>query len=162
MFSQSAWKIQFNNSIPAGIYLLKVNSKNTSTRYEICSKLTFKVHNKDTRTTSVSSVWCLYCKLWTYFTICSKVSIVYFKQKNVHWGVFTLVGSCPLPTDMYRKIKYLCLHPSHTTTRNVKSIPEWPILQKKLLKNSGAMGKWVAMFLRYYPRSRYTGIKSSD
>ena len=28
----------------------------------------FKVHNKDIRTMSVTSFWCLYCYLWTYFT----------------------------------------------------------------------------------------------
>ena len=31
-----------NHSIPAGIYLLKVNNRNTRTRCEICSKLTIK------------------------------------------------------------------------------------------------------------------------
>ena len=36
------------NNFPAGIYLLKVNNRNTRTRCEICSKLTI---NKDTRTT---------------------------------------------------------------------------------------------------------------
>ena len=30
----------FQGSIPAGIYLLKVNNRNTRTRCEICSKLT--------------------------------------------------------------------------------------------------------------------------
>ena len=29
--------------IPAGNYLLKVNNRNTTTRYEICSKLTIKI-----------------------------------------------------------------------------------------------------------------------
>ena len=29
-------------ALPAGIYLLKVNNKNTRTRCEICSKLTIK------------------------------------------------------------------------------------------------------------------------
>ena len=36
----------------------------------------FKVNNKDTRTTSMASFWYLYCKLLTYFTPCSSVSIV--------------------------------------------------------------------------------------
>ena len=31
-----------NVQIPAGIYLLKVNNRNTRTRCEICSKLTIK------------------------------------------------------------------------------------------------------------------------
>ena len=43
VFSQSAWKIQFTNFMPAGIYLLKFNSTNTRTRFEICSKLTKKI-----------------------------------------------------------------------------------------------------------------------
>ena len=30
------------NSIPVGIYMLKVNNRNTTTRFEICSKLTLK------------------------------------------------------------------------------------------------------------------------
>ena len=34
--------IESNNSIPAGIYLFKVNNRNTGTRCEKCSKLTIK------------------------------------------------------------------------------------------------------------------------
>ena len=36
----------------------------------------FKVNNKDTRTTSLTSFWCLYCLLWTYFTPFCSASIV--------------------------------------------------------------------------------------
>ena len=57
------------------------------------------------------------------------------------WDVFTLVGRCPLPTDVYRKIKYQRLHLSHAIIQNVKFMPEWPTLQEKLIKNSGTMGK---------------------
>ena len=32
-----------NNEDPAGIYLLKVNNRNTRTRRKICSKLTIKI-----------------------------------------------------------------------------------------------------------------------
>ena len=32
----------FFSTIPAGIYLLKVNNRNTKTRFEICSELTIK------------------------------------------------------------------------------------------------------------------------
>ena len=45
------WKTQFNNSIPTCIYLLKVNSRKTKTRYEICSKLTIKIQE-----------WCPCCR----------------------------------------------------------------------------------------------------
>ena len=44
---------------------------------EQCVKFV-QINNKDTRTTSITSFWCLYCKLWTYFTPCSCVSIVNF------------------------------------------------------------------------------------
>ena len=33
---------EFLKHCPPGIYLLKVNNRNTRTRYEICSKLTIK------------------------------------------------------------------------------------------------------------------------
>ena len=39
----------------------------------------FKVNNKDTRTTLLTSFWCLYCWLWMYFTPCSSVSIIKFE-----------------------------------------------------------------------------------
>ena len=35
----------------------------------------FKVNKKDTRMTSMTSFWCLYCFLWTYSTLFSSVSI---------------------------------------------------------------------------------------
>ena len=34
---------QWLASIPAGIYLLKVNNRNTRAKFEICSKLTIKI-----------------------------------------------------------------------------------------------------------------------
>ena len=40
----------------------------------------FKVNNKDTRRTSATSLWCLYCWLWIDFTHCSSVSIVDLEQ----------------------------------------------------------------------------------
>ena len=42
----------------------------------------FKVYNKDTRTTSVTSFWCLYSEPWTDFIHCYEVSIVDFEQIN--------------------------------------------------------------------------------
>ena len=33
----------FNEQLPAGIYLLKINNRNTRTRREICSELTIKM-----------------------------------------------------------------------------------------------------------------------
>ena len=50
--------------IPAGIYLLKVNNRNTRARCEICSKLT----------------------IFFYFSI-SSVSIVNFEQVNAGWDI---------------------------------------------------------------------------
>ena len=59
-------KFEVRKLYPVGIYLLKVNNRNTRTRREICSKF----NNKDTRTTS----------LCIYFTPFSSVSIVDFEQ----------------------------------------------------------------------------------
>ena len=42
-----------SNLNPAGIYMFKVNNRNTRTRCEICSKLTIKTPER--------SFWCLYC-----------------------------------------------------------------------------------------------------
>ena len=41
---------------PVGIYLLKVNNRNTRTRCEICSKLTIKIPEQ-----RQASFWYLYC-----------------------------------------------------------------------------------------------------
>ena len=41
---QTSWKVFVN--IPAGIYLLKVNNRNTRTRCEICSKLIIKISER--------------------------------------------------------------------------------------------------------------------
>ena len=43
----------------------------------------FKVNNKDTRVTSLTSFWCLYCYLWTCFTPFSSVFTVNFEQVNM-------------------------------------------------------------------------------
>ena len=44
-FEASIWKIYLSHImfIPAGIYLLKINNRNTRKRSEICSKLTIKI-----------------------------------------------------------------------------------------------------------------------
>ena len=55
---------------PAGIYLLKVNYKNTRIRCEICSKLTIK-------TPVIVN--------FEHVTPCSSVSTVNFEQVNAGW-----------------------------------------------------------------------------
>ena len=45
----------------------------------------FKVNNKDTRTTPLASFWYLYGQLWTYFTLCSTVSIINFEHVIAGW-----------------------------------------------------------------------------
>ena len=47
----------------------------------------FKVNNKDTRVTSLSSFWYFHWKLWTYFTPFSIVSFTYYEQVNICWEV---------------------------------------------------------------------------
>ena len=43
----------------------------------------FKSNNKNTRTTSMTSLWCFYCQLWTYIIPFSGVSIYDFEQVTV-------------------------------------------------------------------------------
>ena len=45
----------------------------------------FKITNKKTRRTSLTLFWCLYFKLWTYYTYCSSVSIVESEQVTAGW-----------------------------------------------------------------------------
>ena len=47
---QYGWLDRKKHLVPVGIYLLKVNNRNTRTSCEICSKLTAK-----------TTAWCLYC-----------------------------------------------------------------------------------------------------
>ena len=67
------------SQIPAGIYLLKVNKRNTRTRCEICSKLT--INNRP------PGVVLVYLLTLTYFTPCSSVSFVNFQQVNAGWDI---------------------------------------------------------------------------
>ena len=57
----------------------------------------FKVNNKETRTTSLTSFWFLYCWHWTYLTPCSSASIVNFEHVNADWGVTNF----PTPNHTY-------------------------------------------------------------
>ena len=64
-------KDESRSTIPAGIYLLKVNNRNTRTRCEICSKLTIKTPER--RQWRRSGV---------FIVNFSSVSIVNFEQVN--------------------------------------------------------------------------------
>ena len=66
--------------LPLGIYVLKVNNRNTRKRSEICSKLTMKKQN------DVSYVVLVFLSLtMKYLTPFSSVFIVDFEQVNVSW-----------------------------------------------------------------------------
>ena len=60
------------HDLSASIYLLKVNTRNTRTRCEICTKLTIKIPER--------------CQRRQYFTLCSTVSMVNFKHVIVGWA----------------------------------------------------------------------------
>ena len=59
-----------SNHVPAGIYLFKVNNRNTWTMYEICSKLTIKIPERCwwslllTLNRFHTLLWYFYCWLW--------------------------------------------------------------------------------------------------
>ena len=63
-------------SITASIYYSQKNVWNL-----------FKVNNKDTWRTSLTSFCCLFCYLWINFTHCSSVSIIDFEPINTGWDV---------------------------------------------------------------------------
>ena len=60
----------------------------------------FQVNNKDTRTTPMTSFWCLYCKLETYFTPCPSVSIVNLEHVIAGW-VYELFSETLLTNFKY-------------------------------------------------------------
>ena len=98
--------LQLSRNYRAGIYLLKVNNKNTRTRCEICSKLTIKTPER--RHWCRSGVFIVIFEhirllvlvfllltlgvvlvslllLWTYFTLCFDVSITNFEHVIAGW-----------------------------------------------------------------------------
>ena len=62
------------------IKLFNVNNKTPEKLWNM-----LKGNNKDTRTTSLTSFCCLYCKLWKYLTFSSSVAIVDFEHITVCW-----------------------------------------------------------------------------
>ena len=67
--------------IPVGFYMFKVSNRNTKTSCKTYSNLTIKTPERRQWRRSGG----FYCKLWTYFTVCSSVSIVKFEQVNAGW-----------------------------------------------------------------------------
>ena len=96
---------------PVGIYLLKVNKRNTGTRCEICSKLTIKTPERHQwRRSGVFIV-----DFEHYFTPCSCVSIVNFEHVNADWesfgtksrnGKFSICNNFNFPNIMKGQLKY--------------------------------------------------------
>ena len=52
----------------------------------------FEVNNNNTKMTSITLFWCLYCKLSANFTHCSKVSIINFRQVYAAWVTFLIIS----------------------------------------------------------------------
>ena len=66
---------------PAGIYLFKVDNRNTRTRCEVCSKLTIKTPERPHwRPSGVFIV-----NFEHIYTSCSSVSVVNFEKVNADW-----------------------------------------------------------------------------
>ena len=68
---------------PTDISFFKVNRA----MCETCLKVT----NKDTKTMTLMSLWCLYYSIWTEFTLYSGVSTVEFEQVNAGLETFVCV-----------------------------------------------------------------------
>ena len=65
LMSAKFWKPV--KACPAGIYLFKINKKNTRLMR------------------SITSFWCFYCQFWTDFKHSSRVSIVDLEQVHISW-----------------------------------------------------------------------------
>ena len=46
-----------------------------------------KANNKDSRTMSLTSLWCLYQQLRTYPTLHSNATISDFEKANIYWAI---------------------------------------------------------------------------
>ena len=81
--------------------------------------------NCSTFTTSMTSFWCLYCKLWTNFTLRSHVSMVDFEQLNADWGAPKFSSFSTLFAFVITKWVIYCrkLDPKHfhTTLKHLKN-----------------------------------------
>ena len=53
--------------------------------------------NNDTTTMSLTSLWCLYCEVWTDFTPYSSISIVGLEHINVFWELGPWFTFLPTP-----------------------------------------------------------------
>ena len=134
----------------ANVYLFKVNNRNSRKKVWIM----LEAINKNTRTMSITSFWCFYCKLWTYFVPFSNVSIVDFEEVNVSWVSSVLVSqwifnpSRPNPgrrekskLDFYFHTSLWCLK------RFYECLKGQFLFQYKFQKRTGQEG-WPAILLR--------------
>ena len=69
----------------------------------------FRFNNKDTRTTSMTSFWCLDCWFGTYIAHIAGVFIGYFEQVNNGWLIisseFSVTFSTELPRSLRQKLR---------------------------------------------------------
>ena len=77
------YKIRQKNTFPASIYLLKVNNRNTRTRWDICSKLAIKIPGQ--------YQWHRFGVFTVNFEWISHLDLVFFLKKNFmalfyEWG----------------------------------------------------------------------------
>ena len=62
-----------------------------------------KANNKDTRTTSLGSLWCLHHQLQTHPTLHSNAPISDLEKANVYWAIIISRENTPKvkPTEVY-------------------------------------------------------------
>ena len=77
------YKIRQKNTFPASMYLLKVNNRNTRTRWDICSKLAIKIPGQ--------YQWHCFGVFTVNFEWISHLDLVFFLKKNFmalfyEWG----------------------------------------------------------------------------
>ena len=66
----------------------------------------FGAGNEETRTTSLASCWCLYCRLWAWLELCSGVFVVEFGQANAGWVLVILMTRFLLTNNIFDWLIY--------------------------------------------------------
>ena len=96
----------------------------------------FKVNNKDTRTTPLALLWCLYCLLWTYFSLYSCVFMVIFERVIAGWDNCAMFHHFRISVTDFRKWGFFCTsHPWAALKKPILNRVNWlPVLFSSVIR----------------------------
>ena len=132
------------NFIPAGIYLLKVNKRNTTAKCEICSKLTIKISERRRRRCSHRSCKKSVLKNLANFTgedLCWSLFSIKLQDRSSHRSV----KKCVLKNFANLRGKHLCWTPTQVFSCEIYEI------FKNIFLNRTPLLWWLLLFIRNFP-----------